>query len=96
MGWKRMLTNGVFGDKKKVMAYDKIRCPFGVTCPSHIPFKNARPAKIKFIERVSPNVYKYQCRWCGCSFIYDAVNPDKVHHSELSHVKNRNFLTRRF
>ena len=95
MGWKRVLTDGIMGDKKKAMTYDAIRCPYGVTCPSHIPFKNARKPKIKLIQRISPMAYEYKCRWCGCNFVYGAVNPDKVRQKEQPHMVNDSFLHRK-
>ena len=95
MGWKRVLTDGILGDKKKAFVYENLRCPYGETCPSHIPFKNARPARVKFVERISPNVYCYRCKYCGCKFNYDVSNPDKFHQSELPYMKNPNFLHRR-
>lgn len=95
MSWRRVLTDGIMGDKKKVMAYDQIRCPFG-DCPSHIPHKNARKAKVKFVQRVSPNVYEYKCKWCGCNFAYGAINPDRVPEREQPHIANSSFLHRRW
>jgi len=89
------MTDGIFGDKKKVLTYSDLRCPYGETCPSHMPFKNARKAKIRFVERISPYVYCYKCMYCGCKFNYDVTDPDRVHQSELPFVKNPNFLHRR-
>jgi len=95
MGWKRVMTNGILGDKKKLRTYDSIHCPYGTTCPSHTPFKNAHPPKVKFIERISPYVYQYRCKYCGCKFSYDVTDPERCHQSELPHVKNPAFLHRK-
>lgn len=95
MSWKRVITDGILGDKKKAFAYRDLHCPYGTTCPSHIPFKNAYPPKVRLVERVSPYVYQYQCQYCGCKFNYDVTDTDKFNHSELPFMKNPNFLHRR-
>ncbi len=95
MGWKKFVQT-TFGDKKKLRAYESIRCPYGTTCPSHIPFKNARRSKIKFIERISPYVHSYRCLHCGCKFNYDSADPNRFHESELPFKKNPSFIHRRY
>jgi len=93
--WFKALTNGIIGDKKKAFAYRNLRCPYGVDCPSHQPFLNARPPRMKFVERVSPNVVAWKCKYCGCKVNYDMSNPDKIPQPELPYMKNPSFLHRK-
>jgi hypothetical protein len=94
MGWKRLIRESL-GDKKKLYAYRDMHCPYGVTCPSHIPFENAHPPKLKWIERVSPYVNKYKCMYCGCYVLYGCQHPDKIPEREHPHIANPAFLHRK-
>jgi len=95
MGWKSVIRDGFLGDKKKLLTYQTLHCPFSVTCPSHIPFKNAHKPKIRRVERISPYVYMYKCMYCGCKFNYDVADPERVHQSELPFAVNPSFIFRK-
>jgi len=73
-------SSGTSGDKKKMWS-ENLRCPWDhpeMGCPSHRPFPDALPPKMRFIERVQPNVYKYQCKYCGMTVLYGADHPGKI------------------
>lgn len=70
MGWT--WVNDLFAPehRKKDMSYER-RCPYfggvnGEGCPSNSPFRGARPARLKFVQKISPMVYQYKCKDCGC------------------------------
>lgn len=63
------MTHGVLGDKNKGWQPDFPCCYF--MCPSHTNNQGAheercRPSKNKFIQKLSPSVYQFQCKYCGC------------------------------
>lgn len=58
------LTSSIFGDKNKGWQKE-FRCPYFL-CPSNQPFVGAHPAKCKFVQKISPAVYQYRCKHCGC------------------------------
>lgn len=73
-------SSGISGDKKKMWSKE-LRCPWDhpdCGCPSHRPFPDAHPPKMKLIERVQPNVYKFQCQYCHMVVLYGADDPGKV------------------
>lgn len=55
--------SGFIGDKGK--HFTPFCCPHFL-CPSNQPFDMCRPTKMKFIQRISPRVYQYRCKHCGC------------------------------
>ena len=79
MGWtwvpKRLLvsTSGFMGDKGKALA-DEMACPYFL-CPSNIPFVGAKKSKYKFVQRLSPRVYQFRCKHCGCLVIESTDGP---------------------
>ena len=75
MPW--MFTKGIMGDKNQ-MAPDvgKMSCVWHSDCPSHQPFKDAYPPKNRILERVSPYVYKVQCKYCGMIWMQDTSNAE--------------------
>ena len=50
--------------KKKSFNWDA-RCPYHL-CPSNQPYRRAHKSRLKFMQRISPLVYQYRCRDCGC------------------------------
>ena len=85
MGWN--WVNDLLGmeGKKKDFNWDA-RCPYGL-CPGNEPLNrkevillNAEPilrkSKLKFIYKVSPFVYNYQCGYCGCGVNINIEVPD--------------------
>jgi len=95
MGWVKTfgqtLTSGMLGDKKKLKT--SLCCPY-MTCPSNHPFKGARPTRMKFVERISPYVYSYKCKWCGCKVNVSDDGP-QISQQEKSYIKNPFLLNRR-
>ena len=72
MGWKKIVS-GISGDKKQEFL-DSQECPWKFDCPSHVIETGVpRPVKLKpklrFLERIQPNVYKWQCKYCGMVFV---------------------------
>ena len=64
MGWT--WVNDLFApdNRKKNMSWDA-RCPY-FGCPSNTPFRGAHKPRIKFMQKISPMVYQYKCKDCGC------------------------------
>jgi len=95
MGWMKAFggnfVSGMMGDKKSLRT--SLRCPFGM-CPSNQPFVGALRTKMKFIERISPYVYAYRCKHCGCKVNVSADGP-KIPQQEKPYVKNPNLIIRR-
>ncbi len=54
----------VFGDRGRLFS-EKFGCPYKL-CPSNTPEDGSKPASMKFIQKISPRVYQYRCRHCGC------------------------------
>ena len=94
MGWKRFIPDiGILADKKKMWS-ENLRCPYH-GCPSNTPFTGARRARMKFMQRITPMVYQYKCKWCGCLVTYGADHPGKTHQSERPYVKNPALVVRK-
>jgi len=87
--WKKVITSGITGDKKKDMNHN-LRCPYA-TCPSNQPFVSSRPPKMRFIERVQPYVHKYECRYCGFTVLV-GVEGEGIPDLEHAHMINPNLL----
>lgn len=70
-------TKGLMGDKKP-MGPDvgHMECPWWSDCPSHKPFRGAKPHRNEIVERIQPYVYKIRCKYCGMMWIQDVTNPD--------------------
>lgn len=59
-----LFLDGILGDRGHLWQ-DKFSCPF-MLCPSNQPIDGAKPARMKFVQKVAPRVFQYRCRWCGC------------------------------
>ena len=61
-------------DKKKLL-HKQCRCPYAL-CPSNEPFRGARKSRMKFKQKISPMVFQFECKDCGCltNFCYQAEN----------------------
>ena len=74
--WVNDLLGSV--DKKKAHNWD-LRCPY-FWCPSN-ELKDGvireKPPRLKFIEKVSPMIYKYRCRDCGQHTMFDVSVPNE-------------------
>lgn len=65
------IVHGILGDKNKGWQ-DEYRCPY-MLCPSNKHLMNPsvedgfmRTARMKFVQKISPRVYQYRCKDCGC------------------------------
>lgn len=62
MGWT--WVNDLLAPEGKKKHHNwNARCPYYL-CPGNKPVE--RPAKLKFMFKVSPMVYNYKCGYCGC------------------------------
>lgn len=63
-------VNSFLGDKNK--GYQgQYRCPY-MLCPSNTddngsPDPGCKPARMKFVQKIQPQVYQYRCKDCGCT-----------------------------
>lgn len=60
-----LFLEGFLGDRGLLHTGDTFTCPYG-QCPSNLPFDGAHKPKMKFIQKISPRVYQYRCKYCGC------------------------------
>lgn len=68
--------NDLLAPENKKKTYWEARCPYMV-CPSNQPFRGAHKPRLKFWQRISPMVYEYKCKDCGCHFSTTVEKPDK-------------------
>ena len=76
--------------KKKAHNWD-VRCPYA-RCPSNEPHKKA--PRLKFVQKISPLIYQYRCRDCGCPTNYDISVPTEAGwaaHNPALHSGKPNF-----
>ena len=75
-------------------AYWDARCPYAL-CPSNESFYSIeqkkyvdvrKKARLKFVQKISPLVYQYRCKDCGCLNNISVAAPDDGHHN----IKNIN------
>lgn len=75
MGWNWVNDLLAPEGKKKNFNWDA-RCPYGL-CPGNIPLNRSEvimlgdepvllKPKMKFIYKIAPLIYHYQCGYCGC------------------------------
>lgn len=58
-----LFLDGLIGDRGKT--WTMFPCPYGL-CPSNQPVDGAKDPKWKFVQKISPRVYQYRCKHCGC------------------------------
>lgn len=63
MSWEA-ICHSIMGDKNKGWQRD-LQCCYQL-CPSNQPFVGAYKPKFKFVQKISPMVYQYRCKNCGC------------------------------
>ena len=75
MGWNWVNDLLAPEGKKKNFNWNA-RCPY-FGCPSNTPFDGAHPARLKFMQKISPLVYQYKCRDCSCLVNIDTNVPNE-------------------
>lgn len=64
MGWT-WVNDLLAPEGRKKDGYMQFRCPYHL-CPSNQPLGVEHPPRMKFMQRLSPMVYQYKCKDCGC------------------------------
>ena len=72
MSWQWVSDLLTPDNKKK--AYWEARCPY-MLCPSNQPERGSKKPRLKFVQKVSPLVYQYRCKDCGCLTNFDMSCP---------------------
>lgn len=60
-----MFLSGQLGNFKKKKQWWEFRCPY-MLCPSNQPYRGALKARMKAVMKISPTVFQYKCKDCGC------------------------------
>jgi len=97
MGWEwKVFTNGIFGDKNKQWNKELV-CPYH-SCPSKTwvydpnfaPIEDLKVPKMKFVQRLGPNVYQYRCKYCGCTV--NVGLETQVDMERMAHHRNPSYI----
>lgn len=85
-------SSGISGDKKKEFL-PELECPWKFDCPSYVsspgvPLPEPKKPKLRFLSRIQPMVYQYQCKYCGMIFNSGHEAGGKVREEEWGFRKN--------
>lgn len=79
-------VNDLLGQEGKKKDYGaERRCPYHL-CPSNQPLGVQHSPRLKFMQRVSPLVYQYRCKDCGCLVNFGVEVPDDRGINGIKHM----------